>query len=336
MIDAMLNKMSRSVLQELCANSRIRLPSLAKKFGMSRYLAAHEVQKLEKELELKYTLELNGEKLGFSTTHVTYLNFVKKPQPKSLEEILNKIHPIQLALLTKGDFDLLCFSITRTPIEYSQVEIALQLLLEAYGAKVRSAEITLMRLGFIPFSQDTISRSSLKEVYKQILLQLNSNSRAKISDISKATGLSGDLVRYHLIKMEHEGVIKRYTTVIRKPNTKFTVAYLVNYAVRENLQQRIDKERKEIIFTNDEQTNVNDFQLMFSTAGSQQTLNIATYRDRKYGLEHSLEAHNRIYAIDKPEAVSATIIGTIKGTMPFRYLDVKEAYNTTNWPLEFS
>ncbi|MDE1873555.1 MAG: winged helix-turn-helix transcriptional regulator [Candidatus Micrarchaeota archaeon] len=332
----MLNKTSKMLLKELCTNARIKLPALSKKFGMSRYLLAQEIKNLEKELELHYTLELDNAKLGFGTTHIMHLKFVKRPSSETLERILNKIPPIQLALLTKGDFDLLCFAVTRTPVEYSQIEIALQLLLEEYGAKVKSAEVTLARLGFVPLDSNLISRSALESEYKEVLIRLNANSHAKISEISRSIGISDDLVRYYIAKMEREGIIKRYTAVIGKPNTGFTIAYLANYAVRENLQSRIDKERREIIFTGDEQSDVNDFQFMFSTTGSEQTLNIATYRNRKYGLEHSVKAHNRIYAADRPEVVSAEITKPVKGAVPFRYLNVKEVYDISNWPLEFS
>ncbi len=331
-----LDRKSKAILKELCSNSRVKMRLLSEKFGVSRYLITKEVEELENELGLRYTLELNYSRLGFGTIHVAYLNFAKKPREKVLEEVVNKITAIQLALLMKGDFELLCFVVTKTPIEYSQVEIALQLQLQEFGARVKSSEVTLPRLGFIALNNALISKAEVGDVYKKILVSLNTNSRARLSEVSKETGTSEDLVRYYMTKMEKEGIIRRYTALVTKPNTKFTIAFLVNYSVRENLQARIDKERRNIIFSDDDRSNVNSFQMMFSTTGAEQTFDLATYLNKKYGIEHSIEAHNKIYAVDKPEVRSAQVIKPLKGMLPFRYIDVASSYDLTNWPLEFS
>ncbi len=331
-----LNRQDKALLQELCTDSRVKTLALASKLQSSRYKISKRVEELEKQLDIYYTLDLDYKKLGFSTVHVTYINFIKKPSERALEEILGKITAVQLAILTKGDFELVCFIITKTPIEYSQVEIALQVLLQAYGASVRSNEVTLMRHGFIPLSNGLIEKTEIDDTYKKILLALNTNSRSKLSDVSKSTGISEDLIRYHLAKMEREGIIKRYTAIVRNTNTKFTVIYFANFSVTENLQGRVDKERRDTIFANDERSVINDFQMMFVTTGAEQTFNLATYMDKNYGMEHSVHAHNRIYAADKPEVKYASVVKTIKGVLPFRNIDVRAHYDGTNFPLEFS
>jgi DNA-binding Lrp family transcriptional regulator len=331
-----LSGRSKALLQELCTDSRVKVLALSKKLGYSRYMIAKDIAELEKRLDLYYTLELDHRKLGFSTVHVTYFNFVKKPSERIIGEVLGKITAVQLAILTKGDFELVCFVVTKTPVEYSQVEIALQILFQSYGASVRSSEVTLMRHGFIPLSNSLIEKSDIDSTYKKILLALNTNSRSKLSEVSKSTGIGEDTIRYHLTKMEREGIIKRYTAIVRNTNTKFTVIYFANFSVTENLQGRVDRERKEIIFATDERSIVNDFQMMFATTGAEQTFNLATYIDRNYGMEHSISAHNRIYAVDKPEVKYAVVTKTIKGVLPFRRIDVRANYDGTNFPLELS
>jgi DNA-binding Lrp family transcriptional regulator len=330
------NKLHRTLLQGLCLNSRTRTPELSRKIGISRYKITNLIKEVEKELGLSYTLELDYKKLGFGALHLTYLNFEKKPSLKSISDVLNKIPSIQLALATNGDFELLCFTVTKTAIEYSQVEVAMQILFERYGTMVHSSEITLMRHGFVPLSNALIGQSAIEGSYKSLLPVLNTNSRMKIREISKRINMSEDLVRYYMIKMKKERIIRRYTTIVTKPNTKFTIAYFSSYSVRENIRSRIDKERNEIIFRNDEVSYVNNFQMMFSITGSGQAFNLAAFPNRKYGLEHSINAHNAIYAPEKPEVKKAVIIKVVKGILPLRNIDVKANYDYTNWPTEFS
>jgi DNA-binding Lrp family transcriptional regulator len=331
-----IGEREKALLQELCTNSRVSMLELSHKFRVSRYKVVNAIEVLEKRLGLQYALELDYKKLGFGSMHITYLKFVRKPGIKVLENVLNKMTSIQLALLTKGDFDLICFVVTKTPLEYSQIEIGLQMLLEEYGAGVRSNEVTLMRHGFVPLDNCLLGKSDVDETDKKILLALNDDSHAKLRDISRSAGITKDVIHYRLAKIEQSHIIKRYTAIVTKPNTKFSVAYFANYSVRQNLQMRINKERHDIIFANDENSDINDFQIMFATTGSAQTFNLATYVNKKYGMAHSLLAHNRIYATDKVEVNSAEVVRTLKGRLPLRYIDVKTNYDETNWPLEFS
>lgn len=326
---------AKAVLQELCTNSRVRVLQLSRKFQISRYRIAKIIDMLEDKLSLYYTLEPNYGKLGFNFIHIAYLNFTKKPKAENLREILNRINAVQLALLTTGDYMLICFIVTKTAIEYSQTEVALQLLLQEYGARIRSSAVTLMLHGFIPLSNSLMRESAIPEPYKKLLLSLNANSRSKLSEIGKETEINEDAVRHYLTKMESELIIRRYTAIVTKPNTRAIIAYSSSYSVRENVQERIARERRNIIFANDERSNVNDFQMMFSTVGSAQAFNLATYVSKKYGLEHSIEAHNRIYAVDKPEVGKAFVVKVLKGVLPLRYIDVRANYNLPNWSVEF-
>jgi DNA-binding Lrp family transcriptional regulator len=162
-----ISVLSRKILRELCTNSREPISEISGKFGISRYSTAERIQDLENALSLRYTLELNCDALGFSSIHIVAVKFSKKPEFDKLKLMLSKSRVVQLAVTTKGDFDLLIFAVAKGKVEYVQWETALQLALSKYGVAGNSYEVYMTRMGFLPLNNETIMASSIKDIYKK-------------------------------------------------------------------------------------------------------------------------------------------------------------------------
>ncbi|MEM4067046.1 MAG: winged helix-turn-helix transcriptional regulator [Candidatus Micrarchaeaceae archaeon] len=331
----MLNRMEMRVLRELCGNSRISASELSRKLGISRYIASKNVEALEAKLGLRYTLELNYRLLGFPSMHAIYINFARKPKPGALSKLIAGSSRIQLFATARGDFDALALALAKNPVEYSQLEVALQFSLMSYGAEVHSAEVTLMRFGFVPIGNALLAAASgIDDDTKRLLMALNENSRQGLGAISKAIGMDAEMVRYYMKKLEKAGIIKRYTAIMTNGVPKSRIAAFINYHVTSGIEERIAMERRRLYFAEpDEPYAANSLQEMWSISGAAQAFLLACF-DSESACEAMISEHNRIYRKDRPAVTKAFIDNVLLGFLPFRNMDVKSSYDTTGWPLD--
>ncbi|MEM0075876.1 MAG: winged helix-turn-helix transcriptional regulator [Conexivisphaerales archaeon] len=331
----MLTRTEMLVLRALCNNSRASVSDLSKKLGISRYFIGKYIASLEEKLGLKYTLELDYKLLGFSSMHVMYLNFSKKPRPEVFDTLIPKSIRIQFFATTKGDFDTIAFAVSKNPIEYSQLEVALQASLIDYGAEVHSAEVTLMRFGFVPISNALLATADgIADDIKKLLMALNENSRQELSSLSKATGMSVGMTKYYMAKLEKAGIIKRYTAVITNKAFKTAIAAFVSYHVTSGIEERIAMERRNLYFAEPKEPYAaNSLLEMWSISGAAQAFILAGFNSEK-DANAMINKHNSIYAKDKPSVATALITKTHLGFLPFRNMNVEESYDTTSWTLD--
>ncbi|MCL4374209.1 MAG: Lrp/AsnC family transcriptional regulator [Candidatus Marsarchaeota archaeon] len=329
-----LSKPEKAVLRELCENSRISASELSRKLGISRYNAAQLVDSLEQKLKLRYTLELDYKKLGFSTMHALYLRLSEKPRSEALGKIISKSTRIQFFAETSGDFDCLAFAIAKDPLEYSQLEVALQASLIDYGATIKSAEVTKMRFGFVPLNNKVLELSSVEEAYKKILIALNENSRVQLNEMGAKLGIGEETLNYYVKKLYGDGVIKRFTAVPGIDVYKSSFAAFMNYQISKGVLSRIDRERHELYFSEPEELPVlNNIQEMWTLSGVAQAFMMGAFESSEQSRE-LIKRHSEIYKPDNPEVKYAEIKNVLVGTLPFRNLDIKKDYDTTGWPLD--
>ncbi len=330
-----ISVLSRKILRELCTNSREPISEISDKLGISRYSATERIQDLEKALDLRYTLELSYDALSFSSIHILAVKFSKKPKFDELKSMLSKSRIVQFATTTKGDFDLLIFAVAKDKVEYVQWETALQLALSRYGVAGSSYEVYMTRMGFLPLNNENIIASSIKDTYKKLLTVLNDNSRMPIRSIGKKLGIDEDLVRYYMLKLEKNGVIKRFTAIVTKPSLVTNIVFFGSYTMREGLIDRIEYERRSVFFKEpDEFPTISEIQAMWSVGGSAATFEWGAYSSYEKGMKNLVEVHRRIYEKDSVTIKSAVIDQVVKGQMPIRNLDIKENYDKTSWPVE--
>lgn len=330
----MLSTPEKLVFRELSADSRMSASELSRKLKISRYNAEQLVKSVEQKLRLRYTLELDYKKLGFSAMHIMYLKLAKKPKNDVLKSILSKSTRIQFFATAKGDFDLMAIALTRDPIEYSQLELAFQIALIDYGAEVKSAEVTKMRFGFVPLLNPIIGLASIDETYKKVLSALNENSRAQLNELAKELHINENMLNYYTKHMFQEGIIKRFTAIATYPFYNASFAAFMNYQIRSGVLSRIERERHELYFSEpDELPVINNVQNMWNIIGSAQAFLTGSFETSRQCNEF-VNKHIEIYKQDRPECAYADIKDVLVGYLPARNLDMKSTYDTTGWPLE--
>lgn len=77
---------------------------------------------------------------------------------------------------------------------------------------------------------------------RKLLFELNSNSRQSLSDLSRRLALGRDLVAYRVKRLEDEGVITKYTTIINPYRLGFTL--FKSYLRLRNNPERVSALRK--------------------------------------------------------------------------------------------
>ncbi len=325
-----ISLLSRKILRDLCTNSRSTVTELAAKYGITRKMVRSRITALEKEFGLKYTLELDYEKLGFLPLHIVKIRFLRRVRIEDLRSAFANDRLVQFAATTKGDFEMLVFILAKGSKEYFLWETTLWESLARYGIGTTSSEVTVAHLGFVPVNQKSIMASDVGDIYKRMLAVLNENSRITMRELGKRVGISDGLAKYHLRKLDETGIVKRYTTIVTKPTMQYNIVYFMNYTIRENVLARVRNERRTMYWTEPKEFPLlSEFQMMFSTTGGEVSFTWATYNDYNDGMKRSVRTHERIYKVDSPVAQCARIENVVVGLMPLRNLDQKENYDLT-------
>ena len=112
-----VDEIDKKILMILSMNARATMPFIAKMTGLSASAAEYRVKKLEEKFGIRYILELDVRKLGF-TTYLLMIKFDNQiPMAKELITALKNKENIQFAALTTGEFDLVIYLLGHDPVE---------------------------------------------------------------------------------------------------------------------------------------------------------------------------------------------------------------------------
>ena len=99
------------LLQALSMNSRLSHARISTITGIPLHTLEYRIRRLERILGIRYTLELNMNNLGFSEYMILAKFISGKPSHEALRAALEKNPRVQLALATKGKYDLIIFCV---------------------------------------------------------------------------------------------------------------------------------------------------------------------------------------------------------------------------------
>ncbi len=328
--------LSRKVLRELCTDSRVSLSELQRRLEVPSYVISRHIKKLEEELGLRYTLNIDYEELGFRELNVYHVTFkIKKPDDATLTEFLAKSGFVQLAIKMKkgSDFDLVVFALSGNEEEFAKWNLSFSLDLSKYGVDVNKSDIDIVHHGFIPLNEWAIKQAKIPEIYKRILLSLNEDSRQTIRDLAKHIGLKEDLARYYLQKLTKMKIIRQFTTILLKPPQCVNVLMFMRYVYREGHVQRILNKRKLVYFKKEDQLPLfNEYQMVTSVSGGEQDFAWGSAPSTAEA-EAQVKAHASIFSKDTPTIISGIVDRPLKGYLPIRSINLRQWYRTTEWAL---
>ncbi len=228
------------LLMSLSMNARLPVSKLARLTDMTEQAVYYRERSLERVLGIKYLLEIDVERLGYTK----YLILVKfEDDLPSLEELKSAIASephIQFAASTVGAYDLIMYFIDETPLKAHDDLINLREKepLSKYGAQWTLTYFAQVS-SFMPL-RDVFIDSVLKErVWSRtkdtprpgenqlkhrefiVLKELNENSICNFSDIDKKYGLSRGTSRYTYYALKERGIITRSTISMTNLQIKY-------------------------------------------------------------------------------------------------------------------
>ncbi len=318
------------ILRELSTDSRVSLTRLAKIAGCSVATANKLLERLVKRLGIRFTLEVELDKLGLGERHILYVKFGKKPDEEFLRNLFKDDPFAQDVYLTHGDYDLLIFAAADTSKNYIKWETDLAANLSDYLPELRPSEFVFDLLGYMPLNNAFVDY--IKEEIKidkqdrRILQLLNEDSRMGYREMSKRSGISDGTIRYRVFRLVQRGVIRRFTIAVQDAGG-FTGSYFVRYRFdKRTISSIFPEQRKHSMGENEEFPLINRTPIVVLLSGSYRFFGMSFGKTKEESLAGGIRWHLNTLKHNLPHEAHAMVVKTITGLLPLRNIDAKQAY----------
>jgi DNA-binding Lrp family transcriptional regulator len=307
------------ISHELYINSRIPVSELVKKLGTSHQTVSKYIKELETRYSLRYTLDVNLSKLGFWEPRIITLKLDGMPDKKKLADHIKNYTFVQNAYLGKGDFDIIIHAVAPMTESYVGWEYTMRIELNRYKPKIEIATLNNFTEGFLPLKKETILMSDKITNNEKVLLSLlMDNSRMKLKDLIKKSGLSQMKVIYCIRKLEDNGVIKRFTTSIQKPDKNFFIFSGISIIPNETHHSIFLKKLVSEIVPNENKNNIStDYSVICDTSGHFDSVTFTCFRDGDTMYKRGPELIERLWKDEHPRIETSILTEVLVGQWPF-------------------
>ncbi len=324
---------SRKIIRALSEDARMPVSTIAKRIGATRRTVKERMKRLEKELEIRYTIEFDEEALEISNPHLIIVRFKKEPDFNAVAEALRKSYIPQLAIRANGGRELFIYANSVTHSEYTRWDKTMQSYMSKYKVFWESSEVAHRQLGFFPLRNELIDKLGIPEKHKSMLKLLNSDARMGFQQMSKELGMHFNTVAYNFNKLVKLGYIKRFTLVCKPPKDVSVVAIFGKYALEENFEADASKIRD--VFKSDEETSeFSRYRVVAQLTGAYDFFDFGVFDNLKSGRDKFVDAYRTLLKRHITKLRYRELSGAILGDIPIRSVDDNKAYNTLKWTLE--
>jgi DNA-binding Lrp family transcriptional regulator len=316
---------SKNILQAMSEDCRQSMASLAKKLHCAPKTVKKKLSKLEDEYDIRYTLELDENMLGFTARYFLLFRFSRPIDEKTILKVLKKWKYPQFAALTKGDFDLVIYLLTKTHLEFVNWVNYFRQELSGYIEYWEGGMVTGYWYGFFPESEEILEDADLEDRERIMLRILIRNARAPLSDIARRLNVSVSTAQYHMNKLMNKKLIKRATIVIEKPPYPVHFVGIYGYKMTSEFMKRALAVRS-FLTTEATYEPVNRLLLEFNTAAT--TFDDVTFYSVT-DLDEGYSFQKKMVELCGPELRThkfAFILKVLKGSLPIRKLDIAKEY----------
>ena len=256
-------KHERDILRALSMNARITVPELAKVTGLGNTAVNYHLKNLERKYDIKYMLELDIEKFGY----MNYIAFVKfkdkRPTYGEMKSQLEAISYIQLAITTKGIYDLVIFLVVEANTEARTTLYKIMNMAFSDYEVNWSITPTYPTFGFIPLRDQFFeilkekvwtrtkerprpAHDEITEMEYNVLKAMNNNAAADFTSIDKEIGADTGRSNYAYHQLTKRGIIKRSTISMQIPQLH-EVIFLTHSVIYADFSSNRDKLLLDII-----------------------------------------------------------------------------------------
>ncbi len=328
--DIGITKRDKIVLRELSANARVSLTWLAKAADCSVLTANKIVKKLAKKFDMKFTLEIDLDNLGFAERHIICIKFGIKPKSDFLQHFFKDDPFAQDVYVTNGGFDLMVFAAADTSRNYIKWETDLAANLSEYLPELRPSEFIFNILGYMPLNSSFVNfiKEGIKIDKKDraILQLLNENSRISYRDMGKRLGISEDTIRYRVFKLVKKGIISRFTIAVQNASGVLS-AYFMRYRFdKYTVRDIFPKQRAHNIAENEALPLINRTPIIVLMSGSYRFFAMSFGKNKEEAISTGVGWYSNLLRNSRPHESHAIVVKPIKGLLPLRNLDAASSY----------
>ena len=293
--------MIRKAMRYLSEDARTSILELSKKLGVSRRTIRSKLLKAEADLGIRYTTEFSESMLGLSNPHLIRVKFRNKPNYSEILRILSSSYIPQLAVLTKGTYDMFIYANAVTSSEYVHWDKRTQIMLSKYGVLWNPSGVAHMHLGFFPIRNELIDRANIPNKDKEMLKLLNTNSRMSFSEISKRLNMHFNTVAYNFNRLVKSGYIKRFTVSADVPRNSAVMTIFSKYNMSEHYEEDSAKSRIEYKENGTEYPILNRYPIVLQLVGSSDVFIMGLFDDEDTAYDHVVSRYKKIFSNERPE-----------------------------------
>jgi DNA-binding Lrp family transcriptional regulator len=210
-----------TLLTALSMNGRMPLSVLGKMIGLKETAILSQVKKLERRYGIKYVAEIDTVELGYIQFLVTVKFIDQIPKIDELKTALTEDARVQLALMARGEFDLIMYVLAKSIREMAYLVVELRKKID-YKSIWNTVPV-FEDYGFIPVRDefvDSLKNSLLTREYA-VLKELNRNGKVDFTDIDKKYGFDNGRSQYSYHKLRERKIIKRITISMQNLPIKY-------------------------------------------------------------------------------------------------------------------
>ena len=243
----------KMIFTELSMNSRIKLSKLCKIVNLSKKKVETRIRRLERIFGIRYIAEVDTRKLGYQS-YIVFAKFNKeKPSKEALQMVLVREPRVQLAMLTRGMYDIIMYLLVDSDNDLSdtianirsnesldsyQSDWYVTPLYETYGfIPIREQFFDLLREKVWKKTKENL-RPGENQLYNRdflVLKELNSNSSINFADIDRKYGFDIGGAKYsYRQRLERTGIIERSTLTMMNSGVKYNAIIMMNITVRKD------------------------------------------------------------------------------------------------------
>ncbi len=232
------SELDKKILTILSMNGRASYKFIGKLTGLDASTVYNKVRNIEKKYGIKYLAELEIQKLGY-LSYIVLVKFLgnEMPTTNDIKTAFESEPSIQLALLTKGNYDIILYVLSKDNEKISEFPLRVQTskVFKNYRSKWYVTPcldvycFIPLRDKFFELLQNEITIKSRKQETKGnltnreiiVLKELCNDGSIDLLDIDRRNNLDSGAAQYTYHKLIKKGIIRRITI----NETGFRISY---------------------------------------------------------------------------------------------------------------
>ncbi len=332
--DEDIDPKSRQLLRYVSEDARASIFELAKRLKVSRRTARERLLKLGREMGIRFTIEFNETAMKLNSPHIIHVKFIHRPDYEEVARILSSSYIPQLAVATRGTYDLLIYANAVSSGEYVHWDKRTQIMLAKYGVSWHASDVAHKQLGYFPLRNEIIDRISLKPELKSLLKMLNSNSRMTFSDISRSIGMHFNTVAYNFNKLLKMGIIKRFTISADRPKNVTLMSIFSKDVLASGFEEDSARIRKVYKTSGIDCPAINRYLLCAQLVGSNDFFAMGAFDNYDTAYREEVMRYRDVFSRHRAKIDYAVAGKVLLGRLPLRSIDAKKEYNVIKWNIE--